>query len=436
MSVEAAEADFTCAGVVFNHRKLFKHPFKPERLENRDELREEQGMKLSLCMIVKDEEEALPQCLESVQEIVDEIVVVDTGSTDRTIEVASHYGARVYSFTWGNDFAAARNESLRYVRSEWVLVLDADEVLQPGAGSRLKQAIEQEDALVVTLLRREVGNHPNSLISRVFRNRPDIRFSRPYHELIDDSVATILNQEPHWQVVELAGVAIAHTGYGTDAITHRRKLDRARTTMEHYLTTHPDDAYICNKLGALYLDCGDLSQGLKLLEQGLASSLVEPPVLYELHYHLGSAYTQLQETTQAEHHYRLATEQPISPRLKLGAYTNWGSLRQEQGDPAGATALFQQAVAIDPAFAIGQFNLGLALKATGDLEGAIAHYQQAIALNPTYADAYQNLGVVLLKIGRVGESVKAFQQAIALHAQQSSPEAERLRQTLRGMGIL
>jgi tetratricopeptide (TPR) repeat protein len=206
--------------------------------------------------------------------------------------------------------------------------------------------------------------------------------------------------------------------------------------MEHYLATHPDDAYICNKLGALYLDCGNFSQGIRLLEHGLASSPVEPSVLYELHYHLGSAYNQLQATTQAEHHYRLATEQPISPRLKLGAYTNWGSLRQEQGDPIGATALFQQAVAIDPTFAIGQFNLGLALKATGDLAGAIAHYQQAIALNPGYADAYQNLGVVLLKIGRVREGVEAFQQAIALHTQQGSPEAGRLRQTLRGIGLL
>lgn len=393
-------------------------------------------MKLSLCMIVRDEEEALPQCLKSVQGVVDEMVVVDTGSTDRTVEVARQYGARVYSFTWNHDFAAARNESLQYASGEWILVLDADEVLEPGMGLCLKQAIEQEDALVVTLLRREVGNHPNSLISRVFRNRPDIRFSRPYHELIDDSVTDILNREPHWQVVELPGVAIAHTGYETNTIARRRKQDRARAAMEHYLATHPDDAYICNKLGALYLDGGNFSQGIRLLEHGLASSPVEPSVLYELHYHLGSAYNQLQATTQAEHHYRLATEQPISPRLKLGAYTNWGSLRQEQGDPIGATALFQQAVAIDPTFAIGQFNLGLALKATGDLAGAIAHYQQAIALNPGYADAYQNLGVVLLKIGRVREGVEAFQQAIALHTQHGSPEAERLRQTLRGIGLL
>lgn len=393
-------------------------------------------MKLSLCMIVKDEEEALPQCLKSVQGVVDEMVVVDTGSTDRTVEVARQYGTRVYSFTWNHDFAAARNESLQYASGEWILVLDADEVLEPGMGLCLKQAIEQKDTLVVTLLRREVGNHPNSLISRVFRNRPDIRFSRPYHELIDDSVTDILNREPHWQVVELPGVAIAHTGYETNTIARRRKQDRARTAMEHYLATHPDDAYICNKLGALYLDCGNFSQGIRLLEHGLASSPVEPSVLYELHYHLGSAYNQLQATTQAEHHYRLATEQPISPRLKLGAYTNWGSLRQEQGDPIGATALFQQAVTIDPTFAIGQFNLGLALKATGDLAGAIAHYQQAIALNPGYADAYQNLGVVLLKIGRVREGVEAFQQAIALHTQHGSPEAERLRQTLRGIGLL
>ncbi|NEQ17165.1 MAG: glycosyltransferase family 2 protein, partial [Moorea sp. SIO3E2] len=77
-------------------------------------------------MIVKDEEESLPQCLSSVKDVVDEMVVLDTGSTDRTIEVAQSYGARVYQFEWCNDFAAARNQALKYVQGEWVLVLDAD----------------------------------------------------------------------------------------------------------------------------------------------------------------------------------------------------------------------------------------------------------------------------------------------------------------------
>ena len=82
---------------------------------------------LALCMIVKDEEAHLGCCLESVKGLVDEIVVVDTGSTDRTVEIARQYGARVFSYGWHDDFAAARNVSLSHAGADWILVLDADE---------------------------------------------------------------------------------------------------------------------------------------------------------------------------------------------------------------------------------------------------------------------------------------------------------------------
>ena len=86
---------------------------------------------LSVCMIVKDEEETLPICLKSIKDIADEIIVVDTGSKDKTVEVAKSFGAKVYFFKWINDFSAARNESLKYATSDWLLVLDADEYLLP-----------------------------------------------------------------------------------------------------------------------------------------------------------------------------------------------------------------------------------------------------------------------------------------------------------------
>ena len=93
---------------------------------------------VSLCMIVRNEEENLPACLASAADLVDEVVVVDTGSRDRTREVAAGFGARVYEFPWVDDFAAARNESLRHATGDWVFWLDADDRLDGDNRGRLK----------------------------------------------------------------------------------------------------------------------------------------------------------------------------------------------------------------------------------------------------------------------------------------------------------
>lgn len=394
-------------------------------------------MSISLCMIVKDEEATLAECLESVRDLVDEMVVLDTGSCDRTIEIAQTAGAKVSSCEWQSDFAAARNEALKHVESEWVLVLDADEVLVPEIIPVLKTATQDDHCLVVNLVRQELGAKqvPYSLVSRLFRKHPDLAFTRAYHESIDDSVLSVLEREPHWKVLELAEIAIRHSGYEAAAIAQRRKAERARSIMENYLATHSDDPYICNKLGALYLDMGETEKGRELLHRGLQTDSMEPAVRYELHYHLACTYSQSGEFDQAEKHFQTAVEQPISPYLKLGAYNNWGNMRMEQNNPVAAVILFQKAVETDLGFALGFFNLATALKSAGKLEGAIACYQRAIELEPTYAEAHQGLGVAWLKGGRVFESLEAFRKAIALYQQQGSPEADRLQQVLRDMNL-
>ena len=395
-------------------------------------------MDLSLCMIVKNEEAALPQVLTSVKNIVDEMVILDTGSSDRTVEVAQDYGARVYHFEWCNDFSLARNYALQYVQGKWVLVLDADEVLTPQIIPEIQQAIQHDNYLVINLIRQEVGasQSPYSLVSRLFRHHPEIRFSRPYHSMVDDSVGELLQRSPHWRVIELATVAILHYGYQPEAIAALDKYTRAKLAMEGFLASHPHDAYVCSKLGALYIQIGEVRAGMELLKRGLTDVNIEPPVLFELHYHLGNAYTREGNYQVAAEHYQAAIGQPILPQLKLGAYNNLGNLLLKAGDLTTAKAAFATTVKIDPSFAAGYNNLGMVLKGLGEFEAAIAAYQQAIQINPKYADAYQNLGVVLLKMGKVPESLSAFGDAIALHELNNPAEAQRLRQGLQDMGFL
>jgi tetratricopeptide (TPR) repeat protein len=391
-------------------------------------------------MIVKNEAENLARCLSSVQTAVDELVVLDTGSTDDTVAIAESFRAAVHHFTWTNDFSAARNYALQFVTGDWVLVLDADEVLVPEVIPTLKQAIQQENAIVINLIRQEIGatQSPYSLVSRLFRRHPQVHFSRPYHAMIDDSVAKLRQTEPQWQVVNCSQVAILHYGYEPGTIASRNKLEKARSTMEGFLATHPHDPYVCSKLGALYVQMQDWQQGISLLERGLSQSVDAPdaPVLYELHYHLGIAYSQLHNPQQAEFHYRSAIAQPMLDCLKLGALNNLANLLQARGDWANAAELYRICLTVDPHFAIAHYNLGMTLKAMGHLEAAVAHYQTAIQLAPNYAEAYQNLGVVLLKLGRVTESLAAFRQAIQHHEQQNnSKEAKRLQQGLADLGL-
>ena len=393
-------------------------------------------MSLSFCMIVKNEAAQLADCLTSLCDIADELIVLDTGSSDDTVAIAERFGARVEHFPWNHSFAEARNAALQYVTGDWVLVLDADERLVPEILPQIQQAIQNQQALVVNLVRQEIGasQSPYSLVSRLFRRHPAIYWSRPYHAMIDDSVALLLQQEPDWQILNLSDTAILHYGYAEDVISSRNKLTQARTAMEGFLAAHPNDAYVCSKLGALYIQMNQYEQSIDLLENGLEHSS-DPSTQYELHYHLGIAYSRQQNLKQAEVHYRAAIDQPILERLKLGAINNLGSLLKEQGELAQATKLYQTCLVIDPMFAVGYFNLGMTLKATGQLELAVAHYQQAIQLNPNYAEAHQSLAVALLKLGQVGESLAAFQRAIALHEQRNPAEAERLRQGLAEIGF-
>ncbi|MBR8832245.1 MAG: hypothetical protein N5P05_003497 [Chroococcopsis gigantea SAG 12.99] len=394
--------------------------------------------KLSLCMIVKNEEKALPQCLDSVKNIVDEMVVMDTGSTDRTVEIAEAYGAIVPHYHWQDHFSQARNEALKYVTGDWVLVLDADEALSPDILPYIRAAMAAEDNIVINFIRHEIGalQSPYSLVSRLFRKHEEVYFTRPYHSIVDDSIALLQKKQPRWRVAEIAAIGILHYGYSEEMIASLKKYDRARIAMEGFYRDNPHDPYVCNKLGALYLRTGREKEGIKLLKTGLKANTANQHILYELHYHLANAYTREKNYDAAIKHYGKALQQPIMPQLKLGAYNNLGGLLQILGDLQNSLQAYEAVVKIDPGFAMGYYNLGMALKNLGQLPRAIEAYEKAIELNPSYAVAYQNLAVAWLKAGDFSQSCVCFQAALELYEQQgNSAEAKRLRFGLKDIGM-
>ncbi|MEM8809813.1 MAG: tetratricopeptide repeat protein, partial [Cyanobacteria bacterium P01_G01_bin.38] len=356
----------------------------------------------------------------------------------------------VETFAWTHDFAAARNASLTKATGEWILVLDADETLTAAGRDCLQkvmvsesvgpsdQSIPIQNSLLITWLRREVGaqQSPYTQVARLFRNHPALKFSQPYHETIDESVEVLMAAEPHWQIAQLGTVAMDHTGYTLDEITAHAKVERARGTMERYLAEHPNDAYFCNKLGALYGQLGDWAKCLSLLEHGLAVAEPDPVTAYELRYHAGLACRALNRLTRAVDYYRQALASPILPRIKLGAYINLGSLLKHQGRLNEAVDMFEAAIAIDDTQAITYYNLGVAQRARGYLDEALTAYQAAIALAPDSPEIYQNLGVVYFKLGQLPESLQAFNTATQLYTQSGQTDkAFKIQQSIRQLGI-
>lgn len=400
---------------------------------------------ISLCMIVKDEAKNLPRCLASVKDSVDEMVVIDTGSGDATPTIAEAAGAKVDFLIWGDDFAHARNVSLDRATKDWILILDADETLTQ-AGRQLIQSIKKEkplgqvdpaDLLMVTMMRREIGANqsPYTMVSRLFRNHEQLKFIRPYHESVDESVEALLSAQKHWQVAQFGDVAIDHTGYSVTEVAAKDKLARARRIMEAHFQAHPQDAYMANKLGALYTQSDEWEKAISTLTLALRSGNFDPMTQYELHYHLGIARRHLGQIETAEADYRKAIALPIAGRLKLGAHLNLGALLKMKGDLAGALSQYEVAARIDPKQPITYFNLGVVHRARGYLEPALRAYEYAIVLDPNYGAAYQNLAVVLFKLGKLPESKRAFERAIALIEKEDPMGGDRIRQGMKDLGL-
>ena len=386
---------------------------------------------LSLSMIVRDEAAQIEDCLRSVQGFADELVVVDTGSTDDTVARAQAMGARVEQIPWPGDFAPARNQALQWVQGDWVLVLDADERLRPEAWAPLRALMAQPDVLLINLLRHERGavQSPYSNVSRLFRRHPAIRWSRAYHSMVDDSVAELLQREPHWRIADCPEPALIHDGYRPELLAQGNKAERLRAAMEAELQQRPGDPYACAKLGSLEVAQGQLARGLALLQQGLEHCPAEAhPERYELLLHLAMAQAP-SDPTAAVALYRQALQLPLAPRLSLAARLNLAALLLELGQPQEAEELCRRATAVAPEIGLGWYNLGLIRRKQGDLAGALEAYREARRVNPEHAETHQNLAVASLLGGDIEGARSGFRQAIALLGQQGrQAEALQLRQ--------
>lgn len=209
---------------------------------------------ITLCMIVKDEEVFLPRCLASVQEVVEAMVVVDTGSTDRTVALAEAAGAQVVHFPWRQDFAAARNAAFAAVRTPWILVLDADEELVGADRETLLKAVAQPTADAYNLRIVSLADRPEDLsearVTRLFRHHPEVRWSGRVHEQIIPALfaaGLALGQ------VE---VRLLHYGYLGAVAQSRDKAERNLALLNAQVQAEPHNAYALWQRAQTFIQVG------------------------------------------------------------------------------------------------------------------------------------------------------------------------------------
>ncbi len=297
--------------------------------------------RISLAMIVKDEETRLPACLRAARPWVDEIVVVDTGSTDRTQELAREFGAVVHEWAWRDDFAAARNEALGHATGEWILSLDADETLTAESGPALREACNTAPPDVVGFNVKVICPYADdggltqlNWFPRLFRKLPGVRWEGVIHEQV---VPSLLVRGR----IERSGVAVLHAGYVLPAAELEAKARRNVVLLERQVRDEPDfapswlqlaETYVClgqvndacdayrrclsllavsrltltsslvsvalQNFGMLLLTHRDETEGLRLLRE----ALVVNPELVSAHIHLGSHALRTQRWADAERH--------------------------------------------------------------------------------------------------------------------------------------
>lgn len=220
--------------------------------------------RLSVCMIVKNEEKRLRTCLDSVRPIMDELIIVDTGSTDQTQRIAQDFGALLFSHPWNGDFSAARNFSLSKASGEWILYVDADEVLAPASKVDVRALLDRDDSEGYYLLIQSVSDeelpfdstaHPSL---RLFRNRPEYRFEGALHE----QMATSIHRAGHGKLA-FSGLKLLHYGYDLKDVHNKAKLSRNKEILLRELRREPRDSFNRYNLGMEYMRVEDYEPALE-----------------------------------------------------------------------------------------------------------------------------------------------------------------------------
>ncbi len=332
---------------------------------------------VSVCMIVRNEEAHLERALQSIPASFEKIVV-DTGSADRTVEIAKENLATVSTFQWNNDFSAARNHSISLAKGRYILVLDADEVLASDTEQQIQLFLNRYPNIAGTINIENIikdERHKHRMV-RFFPNRKEFYFYGTVHETV------YYNGKP--ADFESTEVTIYHYGYNEEMYSSGSKTERYLEQYQQHLLLYPEDGYMLYQLGKLYYSIGEWYQALDAFERCLQineqNKLYYPVMLVMLGY-------VLKELGQSK-----MAEELLEPFAYI--YTDFpdlqfilGLLAMETGKIKNVENYFLRALQMGETSkyssvkGVGSFkaayNLGVYYEITGNKLNAMKYYTQA-----------------------------------------------------------
>lgn len=374
-------------------------------------------------MIVKNEERALPQCLSVHQYLVDEIIVVDTGSTDQTKTIASSFGARVFEYEWTQDFSAARNFSLQKATCGWILILDADEIISPIDHSRLRNLAQtaQMDTAFTFITRNYVldpncagwiqndGSYPEEEVGtgwirgdkvRLFRNDTRIYFEYRVHERVEPSLSR------HAVRILPCDIVVHHYGF----------LKKERDTKEKgemYVRCLEAETFdgAANDPNRLYHIAIELSQSENYREalRYWEKLRIVCPHFPQLHYYLGNTYFHLGRYKEALEALResLMTEKDFRDAIVMCAQAELCA-----GDIHKAIFLLKELLKKEPHYPLAHFPLAIAYFCLGKKEKGIEHVNVLRKMNFGCSLYFTEFARILHNAGRSDFAIVLLKAAV------------------------
>ncbi len=375
---------------------------------------------LGLSMIVRNAEKHIRGCLESVRGIVDEIHIADTGSTDSTVRIASEVGSRVVSIPWDNDFAAARNRALKEVHTDWVLVLDADEQLDPSACRYLPQLTNQAQVLgyltpirnYVLSLHDGVWDQPSvpnrtsfepakeypAYVEhqnvRLFRRSPEIFFVGRIHETVGTSIESAGGR------LSPCPLLIHHFGLAADVNTKAQKYRLYREMGRQKLLDMPDNAQAHFELGLLeYEHFQNYEEALRLFRRGCQLN----PGLSVSWFFAGMSYLKLGRPEEALQCLKSAGSRPLVSEAKGDAFYAVGQFDHAR------RAYFRafDGTTLPPDL---ESKIGLAEVRSGRARSGVNRLRKAVERGPGEPQLHDRLITALVWLGRIADAAEVAEK--------------------------